>query len=119
MDAVTIKRPRADRGDGSVKQVQTGKHKGKWRARLMYRDKWNRRQDVDKILPTQREAKAFLKQFKSDIEKGKENAAGYTLGEWFEWLRANDWPGTVKESTISYRVFRFEKYARPILGDPA
>lgn len=117
MDAVTVKRQRADRGDGSVKQVQTGKHKGRWRARLTYRDKWNRTQDVDKLLPTQREAKAFLKQFKSDIEKGKENNQGYTLGEWFDWLKVNDWPDNVKASTISYRVFRFEKYTRPILGD--
>ena len=117
MDAVTEKRPRADRGDGSVKQIQTGKHKGKWRARLTYRDKWNRRQDVDKILHTQKEAKNFLKGFKKDLEKGKENEQGYTLGQWFDWLRANDWPDHVKESTISYRVFRFEKYTRPILGD--
>jgi integrase len=117
MDAQPITRQRAERGGGSVKQILTGKHKGKWRARLVYRDKWNRTKEVDKLLPTQREAKAFLKQFKKEIEAGREPEKGYTLAEWFDWLKANDWPDTIRENTIGYRSMRFEKYTRPILGD--
>lgn len=118
MIAVQTRRQRADRGDGSVKQISAGKHKGKWRARLTYRDQWNRKQELDKLFSTQADAKAHLRQFRRDIEAGKAaNARGYSLAQWFDWLKENDWPGNIKVSTISYRTFRFEKYTRPILGD--
>jgi integrase len=117
VSVTTSRKPRADRGDGSIKQITNGRGKGNWRVRLTYRDKWNRKQSVDKQFETQKEAKAFLKQFKQDIEKGKQNEKGYTLGEWFDWLKENDWPTSVRQNTISYRTFRFEKYTRPILGD--
>lgn len=120
MDEVTNspRKPRADRGDGSVKQILTGKHKGKWRVRLTYRDKWNRKQDVDKIVATQKEGKALLKQVKKEVEDDKlRGSKDYTLGQWFDWLNANDWQGELKANTISNRVSRFEKYVRPTLGE--
>ncbi len=115
---VKVMRTRADKGDGSIKQILTGKHKGKWRARLTFRDQWNRKQEFDRIFLTHRQAKVELKQFIRDVELGKVmGAEGYTLGQWFDWLKANDWPDSIKASTISYRTFRFEKYIRPVLGD--
>lgn len=112
------KKPRADRGDGSVKQVLTGKHKGKWRARLTYRDKWNRKQEFDRIVGTQREAKQVLKDFKRQLEQGHHTTEReYTLGEWFDWLKDNDWTKELKANTIAYRSMRFERYVRPTLGD--
>jgi integrase len=112
------KKPRADRGDGSVKEILTGRHKGKWRVRLTYRDKWNRTQDVDKIVGTQREGKDLLKQVKKDAEAERiGNEADYKLGTWYDWLKENDWKETVKSNTVSNRAYRFEKYSRPLLGD--
>jgi len=121
MSAVTTtksKKPRADRGDGSIKEILTGKHKGKWRVRLTYRDKWNRTQDVDKIVSTQREGKELLKQVKKDVEADKSiGQAELSLGQWFDWLKENDWVHNVKSNTISYRAMRFENYTRPLLGE--
>lgn len=118
MSGQRVTRIRANRGDGSVVQVPTGKHAGKWRARLTYRDRWNRVQRTDKIFATQTEARSYLKRLRLDLEHGRDiNDRSRTLGEWFDWLASNEWPSRIADSTLGARVSRFNRYTRAHLGD--
>jgi integrase len=109
-------RTRRDKGEGSIYQITTGKHAGKWRMKLVYRDLFNRKQEVSRICRTQRDAKTALKEAKDAAEKGVQPTKRTTLSEWFDWLVEHQFPKVHKASTIYYRRCRFDKYVRPQIG---
>ena len=114
----TAERPRATRGEGSVKKIDTGRHKGKWRVRIVCRDKWNLPHELDKLVSTEAEGKKALREFKDEVARAKKRQTeGYTLAEWAAWLRVNEWAEKNVSKTIAERNRRFERFIGPILGN--
>ena len=111
-------RPRATKGEGSVKKIESGRHKGKFRVRLVCRDKWNLPHELDKLVTTEAEGKRALREFKDEVANTKKKqSVGYTLAQWAEWLRVNEWPEKVTTKTIAGRNRRYNKFIGPILGN--
>lgn len=109
---------RADNHDGSCRQVQTGRHKGKWRVQYILVDELKRKKRLSRLFERQAEAKEFLRGLRrGERVEAAQKAKQLTLGGWFDWLAENDWPDSLAESTIQARQARFRKYVRRILGE--
>jgi integrase len=108
---------RADNGDGSCRQVKTGRHAGKWRVQFTLVEPSGVKKRLSKIFGAQREGKDFLRSLKREDDRlAYQKAKEITFGEWFGWLAENDWPDTIDEKTIRDRKARFKKYAEPRWG---
>lgn len=106
---------RADNSEGSCRQIQSGAKKGKWRVQYRYVDELGRKKRLSRLFDKQADGKDFLKGLKrEDRVEAAVRSGGLSLGEWFDWLAENDWPESLAERTISDRVNRFKKYARPV-----
>lgn len=108
---------RADNKDGSCREIQTGRHKGKWRVQFSFKDEFGRTQRLSRLFPNKTEGKSFL----GDLRRGARIEAAQskkelTLSGWFDWLVEHDWPEELDEKTIAIRVGRFNKYVRDVLG---
>lgn len=103
---------RADHGEGSCRQISTGKLAGKWRVQYVLKDTKGAKKRISRVFPTQREGKEFLRSLKrSDAIEAIHKVKETTFGEWFMWLSENDWPETLDPKTIRDRVSRYKKYA--------
>lgn len=108
---------RADNGDGSCKQVKTGRHEGKWRVQYTLVEPTGIKRRLSKLFPRQAEGKEFLRSLRRDdqtVEGSRRRSL--SLGEWVEWLAAHDWPEVLAEQTIQDRMSRFQRYVRPVFG---
>ena len=108
---------RADNRDGSCREVLTGKHAGKWRVQYVQEGESGRKNRISRIFPTKSEAKEFLRDLRRGVtvDVARRNEV-LTLGGWFDWLAANDWPESLDPKTIAYRQGRFNKHVRRQLG---
>ena len=108
---------RADNNEGSCKQVNTGRHAGRWRVQYIVEDEYGRKKRLSRLFATQREGKDFLKSLKQDERRALAEVMGeLTLEKWFDWLAENDWPETIAETTRANRIARFDKYVRKDWG---
>jgi integrase len=108
---------RADNLDGSLKEVLTGKHAGKWRVQFTQLDELGKKQRIDRIFATKSLGREFLHGLRhgAKVEAAKKKKE-LTLGGWFDWLAEHDWPEELDEKTIAIRVGRFNKHVREPLG---
>jgi len=80
----------ADHGEGSCRQVQTGRLAGKWRVQYVLEDTTGVKKRISRVFPTQREAKDFLRSLKrAEDATAIHLARQTTFGEWFKWLAEN------------------------------
>ena len=108
---------RSDNGEGSCKQVKTGRFEGKWRVQYTVAEPSGRKKRLSRIFPTQREGKDFLRSLKREDDRtAYQMAKEITFGEWFAWLAENDWPDSIDGKTIRDRQSRFKKYAEARWG---
>lgn len=108
---------RAATGDGSCRQVKTGRLAGKWRVQVVVTDSKGAKKRLSKIFPTQREGKDYIRSLHRDSDRAMlEATREKTLSEWFRWLAENDWPETLSSFTIKSRVARFKKYVEDEWG---
>ncbi len=111
---------RADDRDGSCREVLTGKHAGKWRVQHTLEDEFGRRTRLSRLFATKTEGKDFVKELRRGVRiEEVRRKRELTLGAWFDWLAANDWPDCLAESTIAARKGRFERYVRKEWGGVA
>lgn len=105
---------KADHGDGSCKQVKTGRLAGEWRVQYRYEDAKGVKKRLSRLFPTQREGKDFLRALRrNEGQVAAQVAKEMTFGEWFTWLAENEWPDTLDPKTIRDRQSRYKKYAAP------
>ena len=111
---------RSSNGDGSVTRIITTNGEVRWRAQVTVQDDLGRKSRVSRRFTTKTEAKEFVREAQRE---GRVEAARakkeLTLGEWFDWLAANDWPETLAPTTLMGRVCRFDKHVRPTWGNVA
>jgi hypothetical protein len=103
---------RADHGEGSCRQVQTGKLAGRWRVQYTLEDTSGIKKRLSRIFPTQKEGKDFLR----SLKRAEDSAAIHiakelTFGEWFMWLAEHEWSDSLDPKTLRDRVSRYKKYA--------
>lgn len=108
---------RADNGDGSCREVLSGKHAGKWRVQFTSADEFGRKQRLSRLFPTKTAGKDFLR----GLQRGERIAEArakreLTLADWFDWLAENDWPESLAETTIGGRIGHFNNYVREVIG---
>jgi len=109
---------RADNRDGSLKEILSGKHEGKWRVQYTQIDDLGKKQRIDRIFPTKTAGREFLQGLRHGAKvEAAQKRKDLTLGGWFDWLAENDWPEELDEKTIAIRVGRFNKHVRVRLGD--
>ncbi|HLK14905.1 MAG TPA: tyrosine-type recombinase/integrase [Fimbriimonadaceae bacterium] len=108
---------RADNGDGSCRQVKSGKHAGRWRVQFTYKEGY-RKERLSRLFRYKADAKAFLFELRhgARVEKANERRE-LTLGKWFDWLAENDWAVNLDAKTIASRQGRFNKHVRRCFGD--
>lgn len=109
---------RAEMGDGSCREILTGRQKGKWRVQYRFAEATGRKRRLSRVFETKTEGKTFLR----DLRRGQEieslrQKQDLTLAAWFTWLAENDWPETLADNTIGYRRARFARYVARDLGD--
>ena len=108
---------RADSGDGSCRQVKSGKHGGRWRVQFTYTEGY-RKERLSRLFRYHADAKAFLSSLRHGERVVKaEEKRELTLGKWFDWLAENDWPGNLDAKTIASRQGRFNKHVRRDFGN--
>lgn len=108
---------RTANGDGSCRQVTSGRFAGKWRVQVIVQDARGAKRRLSRIFATQREGKDFLRSLQRDSERAAIAASReMTLSEWFHWLAENDWPESLSTVTIRGRLARFGKYAEERWG---
>ncbi len=111
-------RPKQDHGEGSCRQIQTGKHIGKWRVQHYVTLHGGVQKRLSRVFANQRDAKEFLRSLKRDTAVIKHRGAKEaTFGDWIEWLIENDWPNTLDPKTLRDRVSRYRRYASEHWGN--
>lgn len=108
---------RADNGDGSCREILSGRHCGKWRVQFTSEDEFGRKQRLSRLFPTKAAGKEFLR----GLQRGERIAEArskreLTLADWFDWLAENDWPESLAETTIGGRIGHFNNYVRDVIG---
>lgn len=123
-------------GEGSVKKVLTGRHKGKWRVRIGYEDpKTKEFVTVDKLKATQTEGNALLAEIKTALRTGQgieaaNNRTALTLQAFFEsltgtkenaWLDGSWTKDGMSPQTVQVKVHRWSKWVKgkPVADLPA
>jgi hypothetical protein len=101
---------RADNGDGSCREILTGRHAGKWRVQFTEVDDHGHKSRLSRLFANKTIAKTFLQ----GLRRGKKVQAArrgreLTLTAWVRWLAENDWPESLDEKTIAVRKSRFAK----------
>lgn len=108
---------RADNGDGSCREILTGRHAGQWRVQFTNITETGRKVRLSRLFKTKSDAKTFLQGTRrGEYQEEVRVRSGPTLAEWFEWLAENDWPETLAEVTITQRRARFRKYVAKHFG---
>jgi len=108
---------RADNKDGSCREILSGKLAGKWRVQYAYEDEFGLKHRISRVFPTKTEGKDFLRDLRHGAKvESAQKKKELTLGGWFDWLAANDWPESLDEKTISNRLGRFNKHVRKRFG---
>lgn len=109
---------RADNRDGSCRQVDSGRHAGKWRVQFTQLDNLGRKKRLSRIFSQKTDAKTFLQGLRhgAKVDTAR-RARELTLGEWFDWLVEHDWPESLDGKTIAIRQGRFNKHVRDEIGD--
>ena len=103
---------RADHGEGSCRQIQTGKLAGKWRVQYTLEDTSGLKKRLSRVFPTQKEGKDFLRSLKrAEDSVAIHIAKEMTFGEWFMWLAEHEWAEALDPKTLRDRVSRYKKYA--------
>lgn len=109
---------RADNRDGSLNEVLTGKHKGKWRVQFTQIDDLGKKARIDRIFAKRKDGKDFLHGLRHGVKvEAAKKSKALTLATWFDWLVENDWPETLAAITIEQRKRRFAKHVKKHLGD--
>lgn len=108
---------RADNREGSCRGILSGRHKGKWRVQFTLIDDLERRKRISRLFPNKTEAKVFLQGLRRGVcIEDRKRSSELTLGAWFDWLAANDWPNSLAERTIAGRISRFNLHVRSTWG---
>jgi len=108
---------RTAHGDGSCREIKTGKLTGKWRVQYVVKGTQGVKKRLSRVFPTQREGKDFLRSLLKEEDRTAFVAAKeITFGDWFMWLAENDWPDSLDQKTIRDRVSRFKRYAEKRWG---
>jgi hypothetical protein len=108
---------KASNNDGSLYEVQGGRHKGKFRLKYSVETPTGFKQRLPRLFPTKTAGKEFLRSLQQGAKvEAARQARELTLGEWFDWLTENDWPEAIDELTIAARKRRFNKYVRGVFG---
>ncbi len=109
---------KAANGDGSCKQVLSGRLAGKWRVQVTIQDAQGAKKRLSRLFDTQRDGKAFLRSLERETDRAVlVTTKPMTVGEWFKWLAENDWPESLAPFTIKTRKARFSKYAEARWGN--
>jgi len=108
---------RADNKDGSLTEILTGKHKGKWRVQFTQVDELGKKQRLSRVFPKWTDGKNFLQGLRHGVKvEAARSKKELTLGGWFDWLAENEWPEELAESTIANRKSRFNGHVRETWG---
>jgi len=106
-------------GEGTIYQVKSGKHKGKWIAQITIGKYPNGRPKRKSFYGKSRsEVKRRMKDYLDERNLGvdQEAAAGLTFGEWLaDWLELYKKP-TVRQSTIENYLMYTRLHIYPALG---
>jgi len=108
---------RAEMGDGSCREIMSGRQMGKWRVQYRITEPSGRRRRLSRIFDTKTEARTFLRDLRHGRKiEAKRQSQELTLAAWFDWLVENDWSEALAENTIGYRRARFARYVDDHLG---
>lgn len=103
--------------DGSLREVLTGRHAGKWRVQYIQADDRGRKRRLSRLFPTKKDGREFLHSLRhgAKVEVARQKRE-LTLGGWFDWLAEHDWPESLDAKTIALRKGLFNNHVRDELG---
>ncbi len=107
---------RADDMDGSLREILTGRHAGKWRVQYIQADDLGRKRRLSRLFDTKKEGRDFLQSLRHGARVEIARQRELTLGGWFDWLAEHDWPESLDPKTIALRRGLFNRYVRAGLG---
>ncbi len=81
-------------------------------------DEAGKKQRISRLFDTKTAGKKFLQELRHGAKvAGTKVRKELTVGGWFDWLAANDWPDELSEATVSNRKGRFNIHVRATFGD--
>lgn len=102
--------------EGSLKEIDKGRHSGKWRVQYIQADELGRKNRLSRLFDSKADGRTFLLSLRHGTKAEIARKNELTLGDWFDWLAVNDWPESLDAKTISVREGRFNKHVRSVFG---